>query len=73
MSAVVAGGALKTGQAIGSTSARGEAPKDRPYRPAQVLSTLYRAMGIDPSLTFPSNTGRPTYILDDRDPVTELM
>ncbi|HLN30865.1 MAG TPA: DUF1501 domain-containing protein [Gemmataceae bacterium] len=73
MSALVAGGGLKTGQAIGASSARGEYPKDRPYRPAQVLSTLYQAMGIDASKTFPSNTGRPMYILDDREPVAELL
>jgi len=73
MSALVAGGGLKTGQAIGASSARGEYPRDRPYRPAQVLSTLYQAMGIDPSKTFPSNTGRPMYILDDREPVAELL
>src|SRR5262249_731405 len=52
MSAFIAGGGLKMGQAIGTTSARGEYAKDRPYKPANVLSTIYRAMGIDPSMTF---------------------
>jgi uncharacterized protein (DUF1501 family) len=73
MSALVAGGGLKMGQAIGSTSARGEYPKDRKYTPPQLLSTLYQALGIDPSQTFPSSTGRPMYVLDDREPVTELV
>jgi hypothetical protein len=73
MSALVAGGGLKMGQAIGSTSARGEYPKDRPFTPPQVLSTLYHAMGIDPSMTFANGSGRPMYILDEREPVTELV
>jgi len=73
MSAVVAGGGLKMVQAIGSTSARGEYPRDRRYTVPQVLSTLYQAIGIDPSLTFPSGSGRPMYILDDREPVRELL
>jgi hypothetical protein len=73
MSALVAGGGMKMGQAIGTSSARGEYPKDRPYRVAQVMSTLYQALGIDPSMTFPSGTGRPMYVLDDRDPVSELL
>jgi hypothetical protein len=73
MSALVAGGGLKMGQAIGSSSARGEYPKDQPYRASQVLSTLYQAVGIDPSQTFPNGSGRPMYILDDREPVTELL
>jgi hypothetical protein len=73
MSAVIAGGGLKMGQTIGSTTARAETPKDRPYRVPQVLSTIYHALGIDPAQTFPNGSGRPMYILDDRDPVTELL
>jgi hypothetical protein len=73
MSAMVAGGGLRMGQAVGSSSARGEYPRDRRVTASQVLSTLYRSMGIDPSMTFPNSTGRPMYILDDREPVTELL
>jgi uncharacterized protein (DUF1501 family) len=73
MSCMIAGGGLKMGQAIGTSSARGEYPKDRPYKPAQVLSTIYKALGIDPSMTFPNGSGRPMYILDDREPVAELL
>ena len=73
MSAMVAGGGLKMGQAVGASTARGERPKDRPYSVPQVLSTLYRAVGIDPSMTFPNGSGRPMYILDEREPVTELL
>jgi hypothetical protein len=40
MSALVAGGGLKMGQAIGATNARGERPQDRPYKVPQVLATL---------------------------------
>jgi hypothetical protein len=73
MSALVAGGGLKMGQAIGSTNSRAEMPRDRKYTPAQLLSTLYQAIGIDPSQTFVNSTGRPMYILDEREPVNELL
>jgi hypothetical protein len=73
MSAFIAGGGLKMGQMVGTSSARGEYPKDRPYRASQVVSTVYHALGIDPSNTFNNGSGRPMYILDDRDPVTELV
>jgi hypothetical protein len=73
MSALLAGGGLKMGQAIGSTNSRGEVPKDRPYTVPQVLSTIYHALGIDPARTFPNGNGRPMYILDDREPVSELL
>jgi hypothetical protein len=73
MSALVAGGGLKMGQAIGATSARGEYPKDRRYSVPHVLATLYHAIGIDPSQTFANGSGRPMYILDDREMVSELV
>jgi hypothetical protein len=73
MSAMVAGGGLKMGQAVGSSSARGEYPKDRPYKVPHLLSTVYQALGIDPGHTFPNGAGRPMYILDDRATVTELL
>jgi hypothetical protein len=73
MSALVAGGGLKMGQAIGATSSRGEYPKDRRYTVPQVLATLYHAIGIDPAQTFPNGSGRPMYILDDREMVSELL
>jgi len=73
MSALVAGGGLKMGQVVGSTSARGEYPKERPYKVPSLLATLYQAIGIDPGMTFPNGTGRPMYVLDERQPVKELL
>jgi len=73
MSALIAGGGLRMGQAIGSSSSRGEYPRDRRCTTSQVLSTLYRTLGIDPSQTFPNASGRPMHILDDREPVAELL
>jgi len=73
MSALVAGGGLKMGQAVGSTNARAEFPKDGACSISQVLSTVYRAIGIDPAQTFLDESGRPRYILDDRAPVAGLL
>jgi uncharacterized protein (DUF1501 family) len=73
MSAMVAGGGLRMGQAVGSSSARGEYPKDRPYKVPHLLSTIYQAVGIDAGHTFVNGAGRPMYILDDRATVSELL
>jgi hypothetical protein len=73
MSAMIAGGGLRMGQAVGSSSARGEQPRDRACTASQVLATIYRAMGIDPAMTFPDGAGRPRAILDDRSPIAELL
>ncbi len=73
MSALVAGGGMRMGQAVGASSPRGEYPQARRVTASQVLATLYQAIGIDPSMTFPNNVGRPMYILDDRQPISELL
>jgi hypothetical protein len=73
MGAMIAGGGLKMGQAVGASSDKGERPKDRPVTVPQVLATIYRQLGIDPAITFPNGAGRPMYILDDREPVKELL
>lgn len=73
MSAMIAGGGLKMGQAVGASTEKGERPKDNPVSVPRVLSTIYRAIGIDPSMTFNNGAGRPMYILDEREPVKELL
>jgi len=73
MSAFVAGGGMRMGQAVGTSTARGERPQDRRVTAPQVLSTLYRAIGIDPATTFLNGTGRPIHIVEDRTPISELL
>jgi uncharacterized protein (DUF1501 family) len=73
MSALIAGGGLKMGQAIGSSTARGEQPRDGRCTPSQVLATLYRAMGIDPAKTLNDGSGRPRYLLEDRESISALV
>ena len=72
-SAMVAGGGLRGAQAIGATNPRGEYPTERPLRPADLLATLYHALGIDWKQTFPDNTGRPTAMVEAGEPIRELI
>jgi hypothetical protein len=69
----VAGGGLKTGQTIGATDARGEQVVGNPVKLQNVLATLYRAMEIDPSQALPDHNGRPQYVLENREPIAELL
>jgi hypothetical protein len=73
MSALVAGGGMKMGQAVGTTTSKGQQPKEHPYTVSQVLASLYKAVGIDPDMTLPTAGGRPVFLLDDRDPIRELF
>ena len=74
MSVLVSGGGLKVGQVVGSTTARGEHPKDRPLSPNDLWATVFRHLRIDPHLTsFPDHRGRPMSILPDGDPISDLI
>lgn len=67
-------GALKMGQIIGKSSARGEYVVDRPVTPQDVAATVYQFLGIDSrSLTFEDKTGRPTYVIEKGEPIGELF
>lgn len=73
MSALVLGGGMQMGQVIGCTDSRGGNPKEKPYSVQRVLSTLYHRLGIDPAQSFLSKSGRSMYILEDREPIPELV
>ncbi|MCA9115734.1 MAG: DUF1501 domain-containing protein, partial [Planctomycetaceae bacterium] len=70
----VAGGGLRHGQVIGSTTPNGERPLDRPVQLQNVFSTVYRQLGIDiDGTTLIDPNGRPQYLLDHREPLAELI
>lgn len=72
--ALLAGGGMRTGQAIGSTNRLGEYAVARPVDMQEIVATLYHNMGIDPgSTTIIDPSGRPQYLLDKRDPIAELV
>jgi hypothetical protein len=73
MSLLICGGGMRTGQVIGSTTAKGETPKDRPLNPNDLWATVYRHLGIDPEVTFPDHSGRPMPILPFGEAIPELL
>lgn len=73
MTVMMAGGGLRTGQVVGATNALGEHPIESPYRPEDVLATIYHVMGIDPNTEFHDRVGRPVPILTTGAPIRELV
>jgi len=73
MSMLLAGGGMRTGQIVGSTTAKGEHPKDRPLTPNDLWATMFRHLGIDHDNTFfLDHRGRPMPILPYGEPIREL-
>jgi hypothetical protein len=73
MSVLVSGGGIRTGQVIGSTTSRGEEPKDRRLDPADLLATIYRFLGIDYEQEINKGRNQTTTILPKGTPIKELL
>ena len=73
MFCLLGGGGVKGGTIVGSTDSKGTSPASRPVRPDNIHATIYRALGIDPTLHLFDLQGRPTPILEDPTPIDELL
>jgi hypothetical protein len=73
-SALVAGGGMRMGQVLGSTSRWAEEPRTRPVHFREVFATLYQRLGIDIATTqFHDLSGRPQFLVGDHRPMPELL
>lgn len=70
---LIAGGEYRMGQVIGATDRNGARVTAAPYPPQSVLTMVYRHLGIDPSMTFNDYSGRPRHVLEERQPIVELL
>jgi hypothetical protein len=73
-SAVLGGGGIKGGQAVGRTSPDGLAVADRPVGVPDLMATVCRALGLDPKKQNMSNVNRPIRLVDPAgEPVREVL
>ena len=73
MFCLLGGGGVRGGQVIGSTDRLGQSPRTRAVTPCNIHATIYKVLGIDPTLHLLDNTGRPVATLDDPEPIAELL
>jgi hypothetical protein len=72
--ALMAGGGMKTGQAIGTTNRLGEYAETRPVHFREVVATLYHNLGLSTdTVTLEDRSGRPQYLVDRTPPIEELV
>jgi hypothetical protein len=72
--ALLAGGGMRTGQVLGSTTRFAEEPNERPIDYKDVFATLYHNMGIDlATTTIYDEINRPHQLLDGRQPIPEVV
>jgi hypothetical protein len=71
-SAVLAGGGLRNGRAIGTTDDLGKLPIERPVSVPDLHATIYAALGINPARELKAGD-RPVPITDNGKPLAELL
>ena len=72
-SALVAGGGVRGGQAIGKSDAKGEAVAERPVKVADLHATLLSAFGVDPAKQYRTPDGRPIKLTNAGEVVKEVF
>lgn len=73
-SAVLAGGGIQGGQAVGRTTKDGLKVEERQCSVPDLLATICQAIGIDPEKQNMSNVGRPIRIVEKAGkPITEVL
>jgi uncharacterized protein (DUF1501 family) len=70
---MMAGGGIRGGQVIGATDDKGLEPTHDPHAPDDVAATFYRALGIDHTKEYHTNTGRPVMIVRNGEPIDTLL
>jgi hypothetical protein len=65
-STVIAGGGIRGGQAVGNTGADGEEVKDRPVMVPDMLATVVKGLGIEPTKQNTVANGRPIRLVDPK-------
>jgi hypothetical protein len=73
MSVLFAGGGTPGGQVVGATDKKGFAAVTRVLSPENFAATVYAKLGIDPGKVLHTPDGRPTALVSDPTPISELM
>ena len=72
-SLLMAGGGMKQGYVHGASDKIGAYPSLNPLKPADIIATVYEALGIDPDMELKDRTDRPYVLVPWGKPVPELM
>ncbi|MBW3595658.1 MAG: DUF1501 domain-containing protein [Planctomycetes bacterium] len=62
---LMAGGGVRGGQVLGESDETASAPKNEGYSPDDVAASFYHNLGIDHTMEYHSDTGRPITIVRD--------
>ena len=68
-----AGGGLQMGTIVGESDAKVSVPRTKPVTPQDLMATVFNVLGIDAKSQYVNQAGRPVYMLDDGQPIADLI
>ena len=70
---LMAGAGIRGGSVYGASDSQAAYVKDKPVRPADLIATTYRCLGIDPEMRVPDHSNRPVEISQGGQPIEEVL
>ena len=70
---MLAGGGIKPGFVYGASDSTGGYPADKPVVPAEIVATIYEALGISHTHEFRDSLNRPFVLVPWGDPLQEMF
>ncbi len=71
--ALIYGGGLRMGQVIGETDSRAERSRSGSLSFQNIFATIYQTLGVPTDAQLKDFSGRPQYLLEEREPIEELL
>jgi uncharacterized protein (DUF1501 family) len=72
-SVMLAGGGLRSGVVLGSSTRGGDLPLDRPTHFSDIVATIYQQLGVSTNEMLRDSLNRPIPVLDGGKPIAELL
>jgi hypothetical protein len=73
MTALVAGGGLKSGYVLGATDSESYEPTQHPCSPDDLSATIFQQLGFPPRHALPTRSGRPILLFKNGTPIDGLI
>lgn len=69
----LSGGSFRMGQVIGESMPKADVPKTNPITPQDLMATVFQHLGFDPKTQFVNQAGRPVFVLEEGQIISELV
>jgi uncharacterized protein (DUF1501 family) len=69
----LSGGRFRMGQVVGESMSKADVPKTAPIRPQDLMATIFHHLGLDPKTQFVNQAGRPVFMLEQGQAISELV